>query len=272
MESERKLTETVSKGRINTVILSLLLLMIVGIIIYMAYINGDHNLQSRDALIDFLLTITSPMIALSALLVAIFTYRQKEIENEKRRIESIFFQLLKLQVDIVNEMEYEKKGTSHSKADGNWDNKGRSYFRLLYEDLIHAFREKTIKNKVTDQNEEELVYQSCAKVLEKEKDNLLHYTNNLYLLTRWIHKHCDILKPHERREYILFIRAQLAKREMIILYFYTWLVEDGQLYHLLNKYGFFTIPYTGNTQSPVKLFLEDAWKELTLLNEFDKKK
>ncbi|MDQ0256754.1 cell shape-determining protein MreC [Evansella vedderi] len=214
----------------SSLFIILFIISLTAVIIFHILLNSNFTFHSSENTGDFLITIASPIIALSAFIVAFFTYKQKGLENEKKRIENIFFQLLNMHHEIVNSLEYELNSMEERVV------KGRGYFRKVYRDLVKTYVEQRTGEPVSM---EDLQRASYFIMEEKEGDHLLHYYRNLYQLVRWVTKHKGILEKHERKEYIQILKAQLSQYEISLLYIKTKHSENQEFYQLLQEYDFF---------------------------------
>lgn len=177
---------------------------------------------------------------------------KKESESSNRiRFENIFFQLLSLQQEIVNELSYTEDVDENIK-----DEKGKLLaYRKVKEhisgrELFTYFYEN--KQFITeDENNRKYVVNGLRELFQTEKDKSIyeeiviptyfdHYFRHLYRIVKFVDQTPFLPKDdfNTRYNYIGILRSQLSKNELIFL-FYNGLSSYGseKFKGLIEKYA-----------------------------------
>jgi hypothetical protein len=166
--------------------------------------------------------------------------RQEFITQNKtlkaQRFENIFFNLVSLHNQIVNDIDYDKR-VQRSFNPGDSETvivKGRDVFRDRFNNLHSSLKEST------DFNETYLEF------YEKRKTDFGHYFRNLYRIIKMVHQtefiaseelenrlnrpctkeELELCNYIERYKYTCIVRAQLSDYELLLL-FYNCLSDNG---------------------------------------------
>lgn len=177
---------------------------------------------------------------------------KKETESSNRiRFENIFFQMLSLQQEIVNELSYtedvdekikDEKGDLLAYRKVKEHISGRELFTYFYEN----------KEFITeDENNRKCVVSGLRELFQVEKDKSIyeeiviptyfdHYFRHLYRIVRFVDQTPFLPKDDfiTRYNYIGILRSQLSKNELIFL-FYNGLSSYGseKFKGLIEKYA-----------------------------------
>lgn len=156
--------------------------------------------------------------------------RQKEeleLQGEilrKQRFEDTFFQLLKLQSEIVNTIDIDiRQGVTR---------KGRDCFFIIYNDLYQSFKQINHPGEV--ENERLTINQVFQEVYHKYQADLMHYFNHLHSIINFVHSS----ERPDKDFYANLVIAQLSAHEQLLLFYYG--LSDRGLKNfkpLIEKYG-----------------------------------
>lgn len=161
----------------------------------------------------------------------VLTEQRKEmtLQNEalrKQQFESMFFQMVSLHNQIVNDLDYtDRKPVRGSQiAPRSMMNRaptfsgqtevvrGRDVFEVLY---------KQLKSLVMDKKEgfnSNTVRAAYNEFYQKNSADLGHYFRNLYNVVKYVHRHAG----SHREDYFSIIRAQLSSFELVLLHYNCW--------------------------------------------------
>lgn len=178
---------------------------------------------------------------------------QLEAQNktlQHQNFENTFFQLLRLQNEIVNSIDivsYEGKLLT-----------GRDCFEELHRRLQRSFP-KTIEPQ--ELNNLEFINQAYLQFYRKHQAEIGHYFRNLYNTVKFV----DLSDTPDKRLYTNLIRAQLSSYELVLL-FYNTLSELGcqKFKPLIEKYTLL------KTLDEALLFESDNHKKLLKESAFEK--
>lgn len=124
----------------------------------------------------------------------------------KQRFEDTFFQLLKLQSDIVASMDIDvRTGITR---------RGRDCFVVMYNELYQTFRQMGTSQKL--ENEIVLINLVFQEFYRKRQADLAHYFNHLRSIVEFVHSS----ERPDRNFYINLVRSELSTHEQLLLFYY----------------------------------------------------
>ncbi len=171
-------------------------------------------------------------LAFAAVIYSLY-FQSKDLELQ--RFETSFFQLLSLLNDIVNSMDYQRRGIDTIK--------GRDVFRKYYDHLkreVEEFKimmQPDIKGYDVDQIKKETesdyykipiekMRERYSRVYNERESDLAHYFTTLQNIYRFI----DDSKISDKQKYARILRGQLSSYELLFL-FYNGLSEQGYIFN-----------------------------------------
>lgn len=197
--------------------------------------------------------IMGPFVAIAAAILTFLAFWVQFKANEQQRkdialerFESNLFQLIQVQEEITNNLQF----SAHDGSDKlyNANILGRPVFRAIYEEKTFPFwgiREGIIEKGITSYEE------------DKDIGVLDHYFRHLYRVFKYIDE-APIFANNEKKkyEYACIMRASLSQYELIML-FYNCLSRNGmeKFKPLIEKYAIFN-------NLRVELLATDSDKEL----------
>ncbi|RDW15941.1 putative phage abortive infection protein [Oceanobacillus chungangensis] len=133
-----------------------------------------------------------------------------------QRFENIFFQMILLNLEVVNSIEIGK------------DTKGKTALQRLSIRLSQSME---------NIHEKKEVIETYNTFLDKYYDFFGHYFMNLYRIIKLI----DLadLTEEEKRNYIGVLRAQLSRSELILIFYNSLGSQGAKFKKLIIKYNFF---------------------------------
>jgi hypothetical protein len=160
-------------------------------------------------------------LALAGLVFAIYL-QQKELEDTRKELkgqkialdsqvttlqrqnfENTFFQLLKLQADIVNAIDLDIGNERHRK--------GRDCFRTFYWHLERAYNRLGLSA-----DPKGTAISAYLAVYKTYEGDLGHYFRSLYHIIKFVHESPEAT---DKRRYTNFVRAQLSSNELAMLFY-----------------------------------------------------
>lgn len=153
-------------------------------------------------------------LALAGLVYAILLQQQEltdtreELKGQREALdlqnfENTFFQLLKLQADIVNAIDLILE-------DGQ-QRKGRDCFKTFHWQLQRAHKKRVIAA-----DEREAAVQAYMQVYRTYEGDLGHYFRSFYHIIKFVHESPGV---RDKRRYTNFARAQLSSFELVLLFY-----------------------------------------------------
>lgn len=151
---------------------------------------------------------------------------RKELEGQKEQLklqnetiksqifENTFFQLLRLQNDLINSIEHKKHLSSQML-------KGRDCFSTFYVMLHERYNKQKEENPCLD--ELELINKIYLDLFNSIQGKVGHYFRNLYNIIKFVKKSSTM----DKRFYTNLVRAQLSSYELLLLC-YNCLSELGR--------------------------------------------
>jgi len=235
---------------------------------------------------DFFGGILNPIFAFLSLILIVFTLRQnqKALEQNKyalnisntelslsrdefknsvtalnsqveqssyQRFETTFFNMLSLQVEILNSLSFNSKSLNSRKNFNEENTVGRDVFG-------------SILRWIDDTEDESNSLRHYDDFQSAENQVVGHYFRNLYQILKFVNN--SLITIEEKTKYIRILRAQLSSNELGLLLFncLSSKVDDGQFRDLLIKYSFLehvvlsTIAYDeGFHVSIIKVFISE---------------
>lgn len=142
--------------------------------------------------------------------------QKKQLEAQsttlrKQNFENTFFELLRIQNDIVNSIDLVGKNTV---------TRGRDCFKVFYQ----RFKELWDINKLANQGENELgrINKTYLDFFEEYQSEIGHYFRTMYNIFKFV----DKSSTEDKRLYTNIVRAQLSSFELALL-FYNALSDAG---------------------------------------------
>lgn len=235
--------------------LAIFIALIGGICCFPAWFTEPGKLDFRNTgqIGDTIGGIMGPFVAIAAAILTFLAFWVQFKANEQQRkdialerFESNLFQLIQVQEEITNNLQF-------SACDGNdklhnANIPGRQVFRAIYEEKTHPFwgvKEGIAKKGITSYEE------------DKDIGALDHYFRHLYRVFKYIDE-APIFENDEKKkyDYTCIMRASLSQYELIML-FYNCLSSNGRekFKPLIEKYAIFN-------NLRVELLATDSDKEL----------
>lgn len=152
-------------------------------------------------------------LALGAL---ILTLTEQKNEFRRQHFENIFFQMVRLHVDLTAAIDLKMRDKSGNEI----VTQGRDCFPLFYEKLKGAFHHQYTNNR--DNPESKRFADAYEYFWNKWHKELGHYFRSLYT----IYKYLNDSEISEKKMYANIIRSQLSDFELLVLY-----------YNCLSKFG-----------------------------------
>lgn len=177
---------------------------------------------------------------------------------QKDRFESTFFQLLRTQNQIVEDIQVERKRKTtegemmpefKTVREGKKDVEtilinGRRCLQLFYSELSHLFERATEKKgwEEAESGKEPKIRWVYAKWFSSRKSELNHYFNHLAKIISFVHR-SDI---QEKEFYIDLLIAQMSMPELKLFFYHVNLLKDEsghrhlrEVHEVLGEYTFF---------------------------------
>lgn len=235
--------------------LAIFIALIGGICCFPAWFTEPGKLDFRNTgqIGDTIGGIMGPFVAIAAAILTFLAFWVQFKANEQQRkdialerFESNLFQLIQVQEEITNNLQF-------SACDGNdklhnANIPGRQVFRAIYEEKTRPFwgvKEGIAKKGITSYEE------------DKDIGALDHYFRHLYRVFKYIDE-APIFENDEKKkyDYTCIMRASLSQYELIML-FYNCLSSNGRekFKPLIEKYAIFN-------NLRVELLATDSDKEL----------
>jgi len=152
-----------------------------------------------------------------------FERQTKQLESQNltleiQKFENLFFQLLRLQYEIISRNE-------------NSDY-GKTWAKNLFDSFAESYRKK--RTKLTEIDSVELIRSSYYR-LPNRAEYLDRFYNNLYNIISFIEK-----SPiDEKQDYVSIVRSQLTEYELLILFYFSLTeVANEDFKFLIEKYSF----------------------------------
>jgi hypothetical protein len=180
--------------------------------------------------------------------------RAQNITLKKQNFESTFFQLLRLQNEITNDIDLVDAN--------NRITKGRDCFRVFYD----RFKKLWNKNKTEYQGDTELdrINNTYLAFYASYQSEFGHYFRNLYNIFKFI----ENSELEDKRLYTNLVRAQLSSNELTLL-FYNALSEKGnkKFKPLIEKYSLLkTLPNNAllNSTDHIQFYKNSAYNNISI--------
>lgn len=233
--------------------LFLLIILIICLFPYLFTLPGNLDFKDTGQVGDTIGGIMGPFVAIAAAILTFLAFWVQYKANEQQRqdialerFESNLFQLIQVQEEITNNLQF-------SACDGNdklynANIPGRQVFRAIYEEKTHPFwgvKEGIEKKGITSYEE------------DKDIGILDHYFRHLYRVFKYIDEAPIFANDKKKRyDYACIMRASLSQYELIML-FYNCLSSNGRekFKPLIEKYAIFN-------NLRVELLATDREKEL----------
>lgn len=217
-----------------------LFLLIILIICFFPYLFTQHgklDFSHTGEIGDTIGGIMGPFVAIAAAILTFFAFWVQFKANEQQRkdialerFESNLFQLIQVQEEITNNLQF-------SACDGidklyNANIPGRQVFKAIYEEKTYPFW--GIKEGISEKG---------LTSYEEDKDIgvLDHYFRHLYRVFKFIDEAPIFANDKDKKyEYACIMRASLSQYELIML-FYNCLSSNGRekFKPLIEKYAIF---------------------------------
>lgn len=225
----------------------LVFILIIGVICcFPSWLTQSGKLDFRETgqIGDTIGGIMGPFVAIAAAILTFFAFWVQYKANEQQRkdialerFESNLFELIHVQQDIVNNLNFtEKKGDTNI-----IQVQGRDVFQYAYEDYNFG-RDGEYENTPIIVGVKTLMeYQNVNKYTDlKELGCLDHYFRHLYRVIKYIDESKVVAEDKQKYEYTCIVRASLSQYELIML-FYNCLSSNGveKFKPLIEKYAIF---------------------------------
>lgn len=214
---------------------------------------GKLDFRNTGQIGDTIGGIMGPFVAIAAAILTFLAFWVQFKANEQQRkdialerFESNLFQLIQVQEEITNNLQFSAYDGSDKLYNANIP--GRQVFKAIYEEKTYPFwgiKEGILKKGLTS-------YEEDADV-----GALDHYFRHLYRVFKYIDEAPIFANDEDKRyEYACIMRASLSQYELIML-FYNCLSNNGRekFKPLIEKYAIFN-------NLRVELLATDSDKEL----------
>lgn len=231
-------------------------IILIGIICYFPALfteSGRLDFRNTGQIGDTIGGIMGPFVAIAAAILTFLAFwvqfkanEQQRKDIAKERFESNLFQLIQVQEEITNNLQF----SAHDGSDVlyNANISGRQVFRAIYEEKTFPFwgvKEGIAKKGIASYEE------------DKDIGVLDHYFRHLYRVFKYIDEAPIFVNDKNKKyEYACIMRASLSQYELIML-FYNCLSSNGRekFKPLIEKYAIFN-------NLRVELLATDSGKKL----------